>query len=260
MSERGGRLAPRHSLPYRRLVPDVPLVRVEGKAFARGATLTIDRMLREPVLLRASKSDGTRRAESAFNLGDSLYFYVGHACPDFGQIVLVFDPTWSESAPGSTTPFDTGGLLAGLVRADGTDDVPARCRYLDQHRRPLLGWRTRFAAYLSMHFASAVDYVLGRRGITDDPSGRLLDPSNERRAWTWELQVHQDHRVTDDLLLLCIPSDVADALRAALLQLPPDEAEPWETLLDSARSRVAPADGEAPVVCSMAEAEIASWL
>jgi hypothetical protein len=60
-------------------------------------------------------------------LGDSLYFYVGHACPEFGQIVLVYTPEWSSSEPGGATPFDTGGLRLGYVKGTGTEDPVSYC-------------------------------------------------------------------------------------------------------------------------------------
>jgi hypothetical protein len=88
---------------YAWLVSQVPLVRTDGKVFADGATLTPERMIRDRRLLRSSKTEVTREAEHELGLGDSLYFYVGHACPEFGQIVLVYTSEWSSSERGGAT-------------------------------------------------------------------------------------------------------------------------------------------------------------
>lgn len=95
------------------------MVRTEGKAFASAASWTPEAFLNLPVLRRASKSATTRKVEADFALGDCLYFYGGHACPDFGDIVLAYDETMADDDGGSATPFDTGGLHNGMVRHDG---------------------------------------------------------------------------------------------------------------------------------------------
>lgn len=235
----------------------VPLVRTEGKAFADQATLTPERMVRDPRLLRASKTDGTREVERALGLGDSLYFYVGHACPEFGQIVLAYTPEWSTSEPGGATPFDTGGLQLGYVQGNGTDDPVSYCI---SHRVTLASWLDDFTAYVERHFSSPGAYVLGERAQTDDISGRLLHPSNSRRAWTWELQIESDHQLLANLKLLCVQSELAEAIRRELRMLPDDEAAAWIDLISSSDFRVAPAGAEAPAVCGMAEEVISTWL
>jgi hypothetical protein len=199
----------------------VPLVRTEGKAFAEGATLTPERMIRDPRLLRSSKTEASREAERTLGLGDSLYFYVGHACPDFGQIVLVYTTEWSSSEPGGATPFDTGGLRLGYVKGIGTEDAVSYCK---NHRVALGKWPSEFAAYVEAYFATTRAYVLGERARVDDSTGRLLHPENVRRAWTWELQVEADHDVLANLKLLCVQPEVSDAIRRVLRVLPDDEA------------------------------------
>lgn len=236
---------------------EVPLVRTEGKAFAEGATLTPERMVRDPRLLRASKTDVTRAVERALGFGDSLYFYAGHACPEFGQIVLAYAPRWSTSKPGGATPFDTGGLQLGYVKGTGTHDP---IDYCNRHRVSLASWIDEFAVYLERHFSSPGAYVLGERAGVDDASGRLLHPENSRRAWTWELQIESDHDLLSDLQLLCVQSEVAEALRRELRALPDEEASTWSDVLSSSSFRVAPAGSEAPSVCSMAEEVISTWL
>ena len=242
---------------YAYLVSLVPLVRTDGKVFADGDTLTPERMIRDPRLLRSSKTEVTRETERVLGLGDSLYFYAGHACPEFGQIVLVYAPEWSSSEPGGATPFDTGGLRLGYVKGTGTDDPVSYCKH---HRVDLTSWTGEFAAYIETSFSSPSAYVLGERAQVDDSTGRLLHPENARRAWTWELQIQADHELLANLKLLCVQSELSEALRRELRALPDDEAAAWIDLLSSPVFRVAPAGAEAPLVCSMAEEVISTWL
>lgn len=238
----------------------VPLVRTEGKAFADGATLTPERMVRDPRLLRASKTDGTRKVERDLGLGDSLYFYAGHACPEFGQIVLAYTSGWSSSEPGGATPFDTGGLQLGYVKGTGTHDPVSYC---SSHRVTLTNWIDDFTAYLERHFSSPGAYVLGERAQVDDSSGRLLHPENARRAWTWELQIENDHELLSNLRLLCVQSEVAEAIRNEIRELWDDDevtAAAWHELILSPIFQEAPAGAEASVVCGMAEEKISTWL
>lgn len=238
----------------------IPIVRTEGKSFGDALTLTPEVMLQRPLLLRSRKTDLTREAERNLELGDALYFFVGHACPAFGDIVLAYEPDWTSQSPGTATPFDTGGLHAGYVNANGAASGVEGRAYLAAHRVPLSEWRAAFDAFLAQFFASPRAYVLGEAPHTDDPTNRLLHPANERRARTWELQVHDDHPLLRSLLLLCVSSDVAEALRIGLLQLSDADAADWDELLDSARFRAAPAAHDAPILCRMAEQEISSWL
>lgn len=238
----------------------IALVRTEGKDFGDGKQFTPARLLTDPVLRRSSKTDRTRESEAALGLGDSLYFFVGRACQDFGQVVLAYHSAWSESAPGSITPFDTGGIHWGKIHAEGLHDADARRSYVELLRSPLLGWCVRFGEFIADHFASAASYVSGARALVDDPSRRLLDLRNQWRAWTWEVQLHRDHDIRDNLRLLCIPSDFAEELRTQLLALADEDAEPWEQLWDSGVIIVAPADEEPEMVCRMAEEKVASWL
>jgi hypothetical protein len=183
--------------------------------------------------------------------------YVGHACPDFGQIVLVYAPDWSSFKPGGATPFDTGGLKLGYVKGSGTEDPVS---YYNAHRVDLTSWASEFITYIRTHFSSPQAYVLGNRASVDDPTGRLLHHENARRAWTWELQVEADRELLADLSLLCVQSEVSEAIRRELRALSDDDAIVWINLLSSSVFRVAPAGAEAPVVCRMAEEVISTWL
>jgi hypothetical protein len=238
---------------------NVPLVRTEGKLFTGATSVTPLRLVREPLLLRESKTDATREVERAFDLGDCLYFYAGHACPDFGDVVFVYEPDWSEDASGSATPFDTGGAYTGKIAADGLDAGAAGKAYVDGHKVELSAWRAALDTHIVQYFESPGMYVLGSSPRTDDPTHRLLRPGNQRRAWTWEVRLHQDHPVHLHLRLLCMTSDFAEQLRIAVLDLPPDEARAWDDVLDHRSLWVHAADRD-PHVATRAERWIVSWL
>lgn len=229
----------------------VPLVRIEGlRPYDTGEAVTPERLAADPRLLRRFKTKRTCQAELALELGDCLYFYVGYACPHFGDMVFVFDPVLSAAWPGTATPFDTGGII-GHIRAEplnGTtvteeqrrnpssmeDDVKTTFMgYVHAHRILDLGtWRGAFEAFISSHFDSAADYVQGQKPKVDDPTGRHRHPDNERRAWTWEIQKHQDHDIFDGLWLLCLNPDRHNELRKAVRDLADHALKTrWQALL-----------------------------
>lgn len=190
----------------------IPLIRTEGKQFEEGPTLSPASLLGLPALRRASKSDVTRRVEAAFGLGDCLYFFAGHACPDFGDVVLVYDGDMADGDEGSATPFDTGGLHAGHVHYSSSH-VESQAEYCKQHAQPLSSWRERAREYLEEHFESPSHYVEGAAPRMDDPSGRLKHPKNSRRAWTWEVRIHRDHPIGDSLRGVWFSEDFYEDLR-----------------------------------------------
>jgi hypothetical protein len=243
--------------------PHVPLVRTEGQRYANGAVWTVDLLLREPLLLREHRNEIARKTEAAFGLGASLYFYVGHACPDFARggdpFVFVFAADVFDGAPGTMTHFDTGGLYSNKIHLNRDVDL---ADYVAAHRLDNLdGWRDRFGAYLKEYFSSAEAYVLGKdRAKKPDDYGRLHHPENERRAWTWELQLHDDHDVRRGLLWLWVTTDVYDRLLDAIIDLRDDtERTRWQGIVEVSL-RNPGASREASELCQAAEREIVQWL
>lgn len=196
---------------------DIRLVRTEGKAFSPGATLSPERFVALPDLQRASKTTTTRQVESDYGLGDCLYFYAGHACPDFGDVVLVYRAAMADDDAGNATPFDTGGLHGGYISVDGVVDRAGRKDYCARHMRTLSTWRNDASTYVAAHFSSGFDYVLGAKPTTDDATGRLLNARNSRRAWTWEVRLHRDHPISQELIRVWMTADYYQAVRNELL-------------------------------------------
>lgn len=254
----------------------VPLVRAEGFPYNTGEHATSQRLAADPRFLRSFKSTRTAVAEEVLGLGDCLYFYVGYACPRFGDMVFVYDPAVSASWPGSATPFDSGGII-GYIHANGLpgkDLEGEKCRYaaplsdsektifreyVQAHRIvDLRTWQPRFDAFLATHYDRAADYVRAERPKGDDPTGRHLHPRNDREAWTWEIQAHRDHGILNGLWLLRMSSEKEQMLRQALEDLP--ENDPWWQALGNASIFAPCSESEGMGVCREAERVILSWL
>lgn len=256
----------------------VPLVRIEGLApDDAGEAVTPERLAADPRLLRRFKTKRTRQAELALELGDCLYFYVGYACPDFGDMVFVFDPVPSAGWPGTATPFDTGGTI-GYIHADGLpgtglsdaqrkDATPLSDgeramlqRYVHARRTPdLRAWQREFEGFIATYFDCAGDYVRGEMPKSDEGTGRHREP-NERRAWTWEIQKHLDHDIFDGLWLLRMSFEKEQKLTAALESLSRDVQDPWWAILEDRDKFLSSQEWEKRDVWSEADVVIRSWL
>lgn len=191
----------------------ISLIRTEGKEFADGPTLSPREFLQLPDLRRASKTNRTREAEASLGLGDSLYFFAGYSCPDFGDVVLLYDDGIADKDDGSATPFDTGGLHAGLVHHSSAADAKEYCQ---QHAVPLSEWRAAIRPYLESYFESSAAYVTGEAPVGDDPSHRLQHPKNSRRAWTWEIRIHRDHPLEQGLRQIWMSAEYLEIVRKGL--------------------------------------------
>lgn len=239
----------------------IPLIRVEGNAFNNGRPgLSPERFVEGAALTRTIKRKKTCAAEKDLYLGNPLYFYAGHACPDFGEIVLVYDPAWTASREGSATPFDSGGLYQGYIHADGLTDAATRQAYFSRHRRPLSAWQEACSKYIARHFGSRSAYVRGAPPEHDDETHRLLHPLNSRRAWTWEVRVLEDHPVLESLRRAHVPPDFYRAIRLFVRKLP--EASVRARWHDRIRNLVREhRDWESKMTAhEYAEQEVASWL
>lgn len=235
----------------------VPLVRTEGKLFTDGEpSLTPERFVSCAPLLVASRSNNAKQAEKEFGFGASLYFYAGHACPDFGDAVLVYEPELTEEYGGGATPFDTGGLYLGYIHAEGLSDGKSRRRYCQSHLIDLVDWRARLAEYLRTYFSSSSAYVLGEGPLKDDPTHRLQHPSNVRRAWTFEVRVDRDHPLLERLQMAFLEKDFFESVLQYLHDVEDTVRADWEERLGRKQIQGV---GVGISVHTRAEQEIAQW-
>lgn len=249
----------------------VPLVRTDGKSYTNGLLWDTATLVNDPVLRRDMRDTTARETETICGLPASLYLYVGHACPDFGAdgntLVFVFaSDTFDAEPEGSMTPFDTGGLEKHIHFDDRPDDLRA---YVEEHLiRDLSTWRVRFCAYIDEYFESAAAYVRGDRAKDSarrhDRDGRHFHSENERRAWTWELQLYRDHDVRKGLVRLWLPQHYRVFLESKVRNLPKTEKQLWKKALKDC-IRVpdvrAPHESNAKSICSAAENDVIhTWL
>ena len=208
-----------------------------------------------------------------------LYFYVGHACPDFGDandvesVVLAIgaETSDSEAIQATLTPFDSGGFYLSCVATSEQRYVHFRTGHDPRDADPLAyirgrtrsadpSWREEFRGYLRDHFPSVGDYMRGGEPTRDDDDGRLRHPDNERRAWTWEMQVPIDHDMRDGLVAMWMSSDRRSKLRAAIHGH--DDGAQRDRWL-SVWHRVRQPQGDSypfTMLCELAEQELAKWL
>lgn len=129
----------------------------------------------------------TLDAENDAHLPPCLYFSVGRA-NDFGGVVLVISPDCEKEKNGSSTPFDSGGMIYGYIHPLSKQGKKERATFIEESKFPLSSWRQRFGAYLASFFQIPEDYMTGRPNRSD-PEGILSDPDNEPRAWTFEVRI-----------------------------------------------------------------------
>jgi hypothetical protein len=188
----------------------VPLIRVEGKRYAvhPHLTMTPDRFASAAPLEREARDQVAREAEREFDFEPSLYFYAGIAHPAFGDVVLAYHPEPSTTLAGSATTFDTGGMYLGLIKGRSLSTTAERRAFVDADRCALDTWRARASDWIEEHF-DAIDTYLepdGRPRSTE-PDDRLGHPDNERRAWAFEVRLHEDRALFEDLAFAVVGQD-----------------------------------------------------
>ncbi|MBL8917456.1 MAG: hypothetical protein JNJ54_01230 [Myxococcaceae bacterium] len=210
-----------------------PLIRTEGKTYQTGYALSVDRLLAEEPLRVESRDDTARAAEAALRLPPSLYFYVGHACPAFGALVLVYELERIADSVGSASDHDTGGLHAGHIHFDPELSSTERIVWsgAPAHRWALPEVPERFLGYVASWFESDAAYFTGRRAVRNDEVGRLLHARNERRAWTVEVRLENDHALLEGVRLIGLSPAAHEAVRHAMATNP-GLHQSWERLLD----------------------------
>jgi hypothetical protein len=254
----------------------IPLVRVEGNPKS-GYEVTPESLVKQPRLFPNFKTPRSCTAEKVLGLNkDSLYFYVGYACPEFGDMVFVYDSAMSATWRGTATPFDTGGII-GYIHATGlpgrsltdaqrkdaaplteAEKAPLREYVQDHLIANLAEWQDRFEEFITEFFDGPANYVRRDRPKIDDKTGRHLDVRNEPRAWTWEIQAHREHHLFEGLRLMRMTTEKQRRLKLALHDAPD---HPWWEILDDERIFDQYSDCmTAEETCAQVQAEILSWL
>lgn len=183
------RLSARASEVARRL----PLVHRTHKP---GAEILWLDVLRSRAFAASEPCTGNR--ERAAGIPHAAYFFVGCGAYPDGLVGFVLDAPSVLTLPCSFTPFDSGSIEKHAVPSDpilaaAWDDL-AKARFLAGHVGPGRELVAFSGPYLASHFHMPLGYVRGgQRSDPDFPAYHgLVSPSGDRRAWTLEVQVHED--------------------------------------------------------------------
>jgi len=206
-------------------------------------------------------SPRTREAEKVLDLPPSIYFFAGHACPSFGNIALVFGADLI-SKKGSASPFDSGGLAHKKIKIPPEFEPPG---YFQVHVVRLSAFWRRFFDYVATHFSSIDTYLLQGPPQVCGVQGRpAREPCNaqqcrhefrfkenaHRHAWTWELQLHGDHRTELHLERFHTSREVYQRLESSYKERTDEEWTWWMKIA----SLYHPCDSDRlPAACAEAE-------
>ncbi len=136
--------------------------------------------------------------EKSIGIPRAVYFSVGCGAYPDGLVGFVLDAPSVLTRPASYSPFDSGSIEKYAVPADPALatawDGPSKDHFLSEHVGVGRDVGAFAGPYLASHFRDAFDYV--RRPQHDTPDfpayHGLRSTSGDRRAWTIEVQVHED--------------------------------------------------------------------
>ena len=136
------------------------------------------------------RSSGTEEAESGLGItGEPLYFYAMRPEHAFGFVVFALRlAVRPDTGVRGATPFDSGGLWIGEVRAPRALAAPERRDLFRKHDVPLAAFPDMFERYANANYDTLDDYVEGRPPRTGTPPITPGHP-NASRAWTWEVRI-----------------------------------------------------------------------
>lgn len=145
-----------------------------------------------------------RKVEDSAGLPRSVYLYAGLAHPSFGEMSFAFLPSFDFGRRGCGSPFDTGGLFFGhmdpLKELDPAEREQRASKVISKTRHLMSDWRAGFSGYLEIFFDGALGYLTGpprplaapveAKWYHPDLPACFAQPTTDRRAWTWEVRVH----------------------------------------------------------------------
>jgi len=129
----------------------------------------------------------------------AVYFFLGCAAYPKGNVGLLFDCSLSATTSGSFSPFDSGALSSGFVvpieNVAWTISDQAGC--LDRNSADVANLEAFAGPYVAAHFNQPASYVSRpQKSTTDfDVYHRLRSTTEDRRAWTIEVRLHDNVRL-----------------------------------------------------------------
>ena len=176
-----------------KVAQQLPLVHRTCK---HGAEATWREVLRTRTFAVREPCTGDR--EKAAGIPRAVYFFLGCGPYPEGLLGFVIDAPSTLARPASYTPFDTGSIEAHAVPTEpalaAEWDGPSKDRFLADH----VGTGSELAAfsgaYLAAHFLEPMTYIRSKQCSDPDfPAYHgLRSTTGDRRAWTIEVQAHED--------------------------------------------------------------------
>ncbi len=129
--------------------------------------------------------ENTNRAEVILGWDHQVYFFVGRPHPDYSASVTVYGRPVFGAADWAVTPFDTGGMVKGLIATDPPLDETERVALIAAWTRTDPSYAGEQDDWIRSAFTSREDYV--RSGT---PANHLVPEidlvRNSDHSWTWE--------------------------------------------------------------------------
>jgi hypothetical protein len=176
---------------------------------------------------RLTARDPCTEHERDCGIARALYFFLGCIAYPEGTVAFVVANHILNHAAATYTPFDTGALVKHARPRDPT------APWAEQDKRPFLEAHLGrgpdaldFAAeYIAGHFHRAADYTSRpQQSAPDFPAYHGLESaSGDRRAWSLEVQLHEDLSLVPgniDALVLAdhdLLADIPDDLKQTTL-------------------------------------------
>ncbi len=134
--------------------------------------------------------------EKTCGIPQAVYFFMGCAAYPEGLIAFLIDGRVTDRCASSFSPFDTGSLEKfARPRKEGAPWAAThRLAFLREHLADADLVTNFCSEYLTTHFSCPTDYV--SRGQQSDPEyptyHGLVSTTGDRRAWSLEVQFHED--------------------------------------------------------------------
>jgi hypothetical protein len=175
---------------------------------------------------RLSAKDPCTQRELDCGIDRAIYFFMGCVAYPSGSAAFLIPNRVLDGIQASYSPFDTGSLSNHARPRDPLVSwgAPEKHAFLESHLGDGADAFAFSAEYVAAHFQDVADYV--RRSQQSDPDfpvyHDLASTTGDRRAWSIEVQLHEDLELTaehleaiaiaDKELLVDIPKDFFDKL------------------------------------------------
>lgn len=133
----------------------------------------------------------------------SVYFFLGAGAFPHGHVALLLSPgsVLDDADAATFSPYDSGGMEYCVPDAR---DIDAMCKHFQEHAGDAHDVQNFAGPYLAGHFRDPLKYVSASQESSPDfpPFHGLVSRTNDRRAWTIEIQCHDDVVISPDVRVL----------------------------------------------------------